>query len=447
MEISLAEIHELRPLGKVFTGTWAGRPALVKKVPNLVEYHIEVAMLKVTTGHPNLLGLLGVCATERIIISPYFAGGDLWARTRAKVFTEPAAAQILKDLCAGLIFLHQRRIMHRDVKAMNGVLNELGGAVLIDMGACCAEGSPLAKKRRGTIGWAAPELMASPTYGVKVDVFSIGVLSLFLLTGQLVFGRGAVHDGSAAAYQQRAIAGLGGARDLDLAKVSPRYLSAVKGCLEGDPEHRFGAHEAMTAFAATLDGKSPGDASASHTCPGTPTRKDELLHGVDALDRNQSDSCSTATGSRQNSLSSTSSPEKYEQTSLSIPNSSSPKKAEVPKERATASTAAPEQGQNEFEPKEEEGNVPVAAWTLSSEVCLGLGLLATCGVVMSIGVGIGAAVAASGISMKAASVGFSAAFCPLQFSHELRPLRLSGVKVSHEQSREHVLTAAERAFL
>lgn len=454
MELAVEAIKDLRPLGKVSIGTFGGRPVLVKRVTNLVEYHIEVAMLKVTTGHPHLLGLLGVCSPERLIVTPYYPGGDLSMRTKARLHSEIESVHLLKGLCSGLAMLHSRCIMHRDVKAANGVVNEHGSAILIDMGTCCAEGSPLAKRRRGTIGWAAPELLMSPSYGVKVDVFSIGVLSLFLLTGDMVFGRGAIHDGSAKVYQQRALAGLSGARDLDLSKVSPGYLKGVKGCLAVEPEHRFSVSEAIAAFASSVEEQSRGDVSASLSSPATPSRREKLVVD-DALALTQSDACSTATGSRRSSFgSSTSTPEKGDQQPLLAFASSSNPKVEIPKEGATTSApllVSAEHGPCAAEPKQEEDTLPPAAWSLCSEataISLAFGLLATCGVVASIGVGIGAAVAASGISLKSASIGLAAVLCPLPCATEVSPPGLCAVKVAHDHgSNGRVLTAAERAFL
>jgi eukaryotic-like serine/threonine-protein kinase len=98
-------------------------------------------------------------------------------------FGHQEAAVIGRDLCRALAAVHQRGIVHRDIKAQN-VMREAGGrTVLMDFGtgdAAAALGSaPLA----GTPAYLAPEVLAgeAPTY--RSDLYSLGVLMFYLVSG------------------------------------------------------------------------------------------------------------------------------------------------------------------------------------------------------------------------------------------------------------------------
>ena len=90
----------------------------------------------------------------------------------------------------GLAYLHDhcdQKIIHRDVKAANILLDEQFEAVVGDFGLAKLmnyNDSHVTTDVRGTIGHIAPEYLSTGKSSVKTDVFGYGVMLLELITGQ-----------------------------------------------------------------------------------------------------------------------------------------------------------------------------------------------------------------------------------------------------------------------
>ncbi|XP_020264801.1 probable LRR receptor-like serine/threonine-protein kinase At4g30520 isoform X2 [Asparagus officinalis] len=98
----------------------------------------------------------------------------------------------------GLLYLHEQcdpKIIHRDVKAANVLLDETHEAVVGDFGLAKLldhDDSHVTTAVRGTVGHIAPEYLSTGQSSDKTDVFGFGILLLELVTGQraLQFGKG-----------------------------------------------------------------------------------------------------------------------------------------------------------------------------------------------------------------------------------------------------------------
>lgn len=103
----------------------------------------------------------------------------------------------------GLLYLHEQcdpKIIHRDVKAANILLDEDFEAVVGDFGLAKLldhRDSHVTTAVRGTVGHIAPEYLSTGQSSEKTDVFGFGILLLELITGQraLDFGRAANQKG------------------------------------------------------------------------------------------------------------------------------------------------------------------------------------------------------------------------------------------------------------
>ena len=103
----------------------------------------------------------------------------------------------------GLLYLHDQsnpKIIHRDVKAANILLDESFEAVVGDFGLAKLldrRESHVTTAVRGTVGHIAPEYLSTGQSSEKTDVFGFGILLLELITGQkaLDAGNGQVQKG------------------------------------------------------------------------------------------------------------------------------------------------------------------------------------------------------------------------------------------------------------
>lgn len=96
---------------------------------------------------------------------------------------EHEAAYVMKSILEGLVFLKQHKIVHRDIKAGNILVDDDGNVKLADFGISKAvEGSIKLQSTVGSPYWMAPELFQdNPRYGYEVDIWATGILCCELL--------------------------------------------------------------------------------------------------------------------------------------------------------------------------------------------------------------------------------------------------------------------------
>lgn len=132
--------------------------------------------------HPHLCEITDVGVLDSIVYfaMPYYSGGSL-TELLAEGLALDKLVQILDQLCSGLDYLHQQGYVHGDVKPSNIVLDIEGEALLID----CAELTPNHIPFAGTAGYAAPEVQGSTDLTPQADIYSLGMLLLRVLHGEL----------------------------------------------------------------------------------------------------------------------------------------------------------------------------------------------------------------------------------------------------------------------
>ncbi|XP_068636395.1 protein NSP-INTERACTING KINASE 3-like isoform X2 [Aristolochia californica] len=174
-----------------------------------VQFQTEVEMISLAV-HRNLLRLWGFCTAEneRLLVYPYMPNGSVASRLRDHIHGKPALdwarrKRIALGTARGLLYLHEQsdpKIIHRDVKAANILLDEDFEAVVGDFGLAKLldhRESHVTTAVRGTVGHIAPEYLSTGQSSEKTDVFGYGILLLELITGQkaLDFGRAANQKG------------------------------------------------------------------------------------------------------------------------------------------------------------------------------------------------------------------------------------------------------------
>ncbi|XP_044954619.1 phytosulfokine receptor 1-like [Hordeum vulgare subsp. vulgare] len=289
--------------GMVYRATLAdGRDVAVKRLSGDFhqmerEFRAEVEALS-RVRHRNLVALRGYCRVGkdvRLLIYPYMENGSLdhWLHERANAgdaLPWPARLRIAMGAARGLAHLHGggggARVMHRDVKSSNILLDAAMEARLGDFGlARLARGSDdthVTTDLVGTLGYIPPEYGHSPAATYRGDVYSMGVVLVELVTGRRpvdMAARLGARDVTAWAARLRREGR--GHEAVDAAVSGPhreeaaRVLELACACVREDPKARPTAQQLVVRLDAIA-----GAAATQEVCSDAQHTVDDRSFGV-----------------------------------------------------------------------------------------------------------------------------------------------------------------------
>ncbi|KFM29252.1 Serine/threonine-protein kinase CTR1 [Auxenochlorella protothecoides] len=190
--------------GVVYRAEWNGHPVAVKVLQMTCRTHSsreldsfkrEVEVLS-TLKHPHIVSFLAACTVPPniCIIEELATGGSLHARLHGKPGARkrrPLPYHELLGIAAGIadamVYLHPK-VVHRDLKSQNVLLDAEGRALVCDFGIAKFKDRTFvstANGQAGTPAYMAPEMFDGAGITEKVDVFAFGVLLWEMLTGDV----------------------------------------------------------------------------------------------------------------------------------------------------------------------------------------------------------------------------------------------------------------------
>jgi serine/threonine-protein kinase len=205
---------------------------------NLKRFQIE-AKAAARLQHPNIVTVyeLGEDRGVPFIAMELLPGADLEALLRSG---EPLALseriEIVVQVCRGLAFAHEHKVVHRDMKPSNIRLLDDGTAKIMDFGIAKLGSTNVTRSGMmvGTMNYMSPEQIRGQPLDGRCDIFAVGVILYQLLTGKRPFvGKG----GPDVLY--RIVQDPTPALDVDYGPDTSRLQQIVNRALEKEPQQRY----------------------------------------------------------------------------------------------------------------------------------------------------------------------------------------------------------------
>jgi serine/threonine protein kinase len=188
--------------GVVYRASWQGTEVAVKGLRTggalLARQELAALLAEAATlallRHPNVVGFLGVCLdspAEPMLVTEFVGGGSLEERispqSGTQLLTLAERRRVASGVAAGLVHIHSKPLVHRDLKPGNVLLTPNLTAKVADVGLARAlhgtQAQMSATGAAGTPVYMAPEQWEEEQLTAKVDVYAFGVMLNEMETG------------------------------------------------------------------------------------------------------------------------------------------------------------------------------------------------------------------------------------------------------------------------
>lgn len=155
----------------------------------------EIGLLR-DLRHPNIVQYLGCSSSAEYlnIFLEYVPGGSVQTMLNSYgALPEPLVRSFVRQILTGLSYLHNRDIIHRDIKGANILVDNKGTIKISDFGISkkleasnILSGANNNRHRpslQGSVFWMAPEVVKQTSYTRKADIWSLGCLVVEMMTG------------------------------------------------------------------------------------------------------------------------------------------------------------------------------------------------------------------------------------------------------------------------
>ncbi|KAJ6954115.1 serine/threonine-protein kinaseY46-like isoform X1 [Populus alba x Populus x berolinensis] len=184
--------------GDLYRGVYFGQDVAIKMFRSEQlndtqeeEFAQEVAILR-EVQHRNVVCFIGACtkSPHLCIVTEFMPGGNLYdyLHKNHSILELPQLLKFVIDVCKGMEYLHQKNIIHRDLKTGNLLMDTQNVVKVADFGVARFQNQGgVMTAETGTYRWMAPEVINHLPYDQKADVFSFAIVLWELVTAKVPY--------------------------------------------------------------------------------------------------------------------------------------------------------------------------------------------------------------------------------------------------------------------
>ncbi len=255
--------------GVVYKAVWNYVDVAVKKLMMELSESVMQEFEKEVEVHsklrnPYIVQIFGITETYGMVME-YMSRGSLrnvLEKNRREEFSWTMRNKIAMDMLIGLSYLHQKHIIHRDLKSLNVLLDDQYKAKLADFGLAkvrseiSSRHSAQSGGAKGTTQWMAPELFElDPDYTPKTDVFSFGIVLWELAAHEYPYKKANPNVVPMLVMQGR--------RETFPLDTPEGYAQLAQQCWDGTPDKRPTVNEAIHLLKSMNEGSNEKTISTS----------------------------------------------------------------------------------------------------------------------------------------------------------------------------------------
>ena len=210
-------------------------PQSIRENPSVLQNFLQEARIAAALNHPNIVTVFdtGKDGNDIYITMEYVDGLSLKQYLERRQTSLDERIKIMKSICNGVAYAHQRRVVHRDLKPTNVMLLQDRTVKIMDFGLAKRLTDTMTEKTsvKGTPLYMSPEQIVGERVDKLSDIYALGCTFYRMLTGRPPYSKGDVY------YQHLH------ARPTPLRSVNPEIPSGLEKivlkCIEKRKERRF----------------------------------------------------------------------------------------------------------------------------------------------------------------------------------------------------------------
>jgi serine/threonine protein kinase len=208
----------------------------------------EISFLKLLNESDYVLKYYGSYFSRKSntiwLVLEYCSSGSLidLMLSMERTFSEVEVATIMEMVLKGLVSIHNKNLIHRNIKGTNILLSENGYAKLADFGmGALLSGEKYRKSKKGSPCWMSPQAASNSKYDFKTDIWSLGITCIELIEGEPPFSNMDPNE----IIEKIAKNPLNLNEIVNCNDHTYEFMNFIEHCLEFDPKKRFSAEQLL----------------------------------------------------------------------------------------------------------------------------------------------------------------------------------------------------------